>query len=248
MRMSQIATVFLAGMAVIALATVPLLAFPVESVADEDSMTGVETEANYEPEPPSSVNDLYPRISERFGQETVNNEEEASDAVDFDIRFPRTEPDYELQLAAIDRIENGSDYIYLFYSSSPMTDDMTINQFWEQGGIWIIYQKNATEYVNEYDGRIYTSYINFTAEYESIVYLGLDAYKTDVNGYQAIAIADVHRQFVPEPHSHLSFAVHDPAQVDFVAGNTYVTLQGYKETDELIRIAESIPFEAGHHH
>ncbi|WP_148701096.1 hypothetical protein [Candidatus Nitrososphaera evergladensis] len=247
----------MAGAGIIALVTAAFVPFSAWSITT--ATTGIENntpvaaaaESKRETKAPESVDDLYPVIKQRWSGSNftaITNESEASSLAGFDVKFPTRMPssDYKLQLGIVNR-ETGDNnkYVFLYCSEKPVTDDMTFNQFWEQGGISVTYHKNATSYVNEYDGNTYTSYSNITAMYEIVVHeYGFDAHLTNVNGHQAIAIADVHREFVPEPYNELEFAVHDPAQVDFVAGNTYVTLQGYKDADELVRIAESIPFDA----
>lgn len=197
---------------------------------------------------PESVDDLYPVINERWSgpdiTATITNELEASSKAGFDVKFPTHMPsgDYKLQLAIVNR-ETGEDnkYVFLYYSEKPITNEMTFNQFWEEGGISVTYHKNMTMVRNDLEGtmnygEMNPSFSNLTAMVEAVKDSGMNAYETTINGHQASVIADVHREFQ-------GFPVHDPAQVDFIAGNTHVTLQGYRETDDLIRIAESMPFD-----
>ncbi|MEP0825209.1 MAG: hypothetical protein HRF40_06970 [Nitrososphaera sp.] len=160
----------------------------------------------------------------------------------FDVKFPRIESYYELQLATIDQVQNDTTryYVWLFYSPTPITDKMTINQFWEQGGITINYHENLVSVLND-EGTSGLSYTDMAAMVESSIQSGLVAYEGDINGHRMVAIEDKHREFQ-------GFAIHDPAQVDFIAGNTYVSLQGYKALPDLVQMAESMPFDAGHEH
>ena len=87
--------------------------------------------------------------------------------------------------------------------------------------------------VSNKDGTISTSFSNLTAILGFARMSDLDARGGDVNGHVIVAIADRHRDFQ-------GFDVRDPAQMDFIAGDTYVSLQGYKSNDELVRIAKTM--------
>jgi len=63
---------------------------------------------------------------------------------------------------------------------------------------------------------------------------GQNSYEPLINGHRGIAIDEQQRVFQ-------GFPIHDPAQVDFGAGNTYISIQAYMDAKQLVRIAESIP-------
>jgi hypothetical protein len=235
MSMLRVVLLALLGAGIMVLVTAAFIPFSSRSVARGDSIPVMVTTESEQAKVPESVNDFYPVISERYGQNPiVKNGEDASQAVGFTVKFPRIDLDYKLQLAAIEPVPNGSDYVWLFYSKNAIADDMTFNQFWENGGITINYHENMTLVHND-DGSTNISYSNLTTLFVDVKEYGLDAYETEISGHPAVAIADLHREFK-------GFAIHDPTQVDFIAGNTYVSLQGYKDTNELIRMAETMPF------
>lgn len=245
----------LVGAGIVALVTAAFIPFSTQNEAGADSsnakmMTATENSQQHKSKTPESADDLYPVIKERWSGPditTITNELEASSKAGFGVKFPTQMPssDYKLQLAIVNR-ETGEDnkYVFLYYSEKPITNEMTFNQFWEQGGISVTYHKNFAMVRNDFPesvgsmnyGEMNPSFSNLTAMVEAVKDSGMNAYETTINGHQASAIADVHREFQ-------GFPVHDPAQVDFIVGNTHITLQGYKDTDELIRIAESMPFD-----
>lgn len=205
---------------------------PVSSIQEEVDTGAVPmmvmTGSDYEPKVPESVDDFYPVIQERWGQNPqVTDEMEASRTTGFDVRFPRMEPDYNLQLGVFDPLPDGGAYVWLFYSKNPIPDDMTLNRFWADGGITINYHKQRVVVVNE-DGSINTSSSELPMS---------DIYGININNYNAIAISQQYREFQ-------GFDIHDPAQVDFIVGNTYISLQAYMETEELIDVAKIIPFDS----
>lgn len=200
--------------------------------SDDSSSTSSSSKA------PTSADDFYPVIRERWSgpnMTAITSESETLSLADFDIRFPTQMPSgYKLQLGIVNS-ETGEDnkYVLLYYSANPITEDTRFNHFWEQGGISIIYHKNVTEYFAD-NGDHHMSYSSIHNMADFARSNGKSAYEPVINGHRGVAIGDHH-------HVFQGFPIHDPAQVDFGAGNTYISIQAYMDTEELVRIAESIP-------
>lgn len=189
---------------------------------------------------PTSADDFYPIIRERWSgpnSTAITNEQEALSLTDFEVKFPTQIPDgYKLQLGIVDS-DGGEDnkYVFLYYSANSITNDTRFNHFWEQGGISIIYHKNVTEYFDD-NGDHHMSYSSIENMADFVRSQGLEAYEPVINGHRGLAIGEYHRVFQ-------GFPIHDPAQVDFGSGNTYISIQAYMDTEELVGIAESIPMQ-----
>jgi hypothetical protein len=217
-------------------------------------MTDIQTESNDEEKVPTSVNEFYPVITERWtgpNVTAVTNEMEATYTANFDVKFPREMPssNYKLQLGLVSHEYGNHNYddnnhVFLFYSEERITNKLTLNQFWEQGGIWVVYNKNLTMVQNNFPeskgsenyGEWNPTWFNLTDTLIAAKESGMDVYETEINGHYLVAIEAQDREFQ-------GFTVHDPAQVEFMAGNTHVMLRGYQDTEELIEIAESMWFD-----
>jgi hypothetical protein len=176
-------------------------------------------------------NHSYPIIKEEWGDKhIVNNESEASSVAGFDVKFPSwVESGYKLRLAAVDSTVDNNRYVWLFYSPNPISDNERINEFWAHGGINIIYHKTV---VITGDNTFSSSTLDF---HRSDVKLSIDY----ING------STIHHRdgvgFNGRIRNFNGLQTQDPAQVDFIDGGTFVTLQGFKTITELTKIAESIP-------
>lgn len=181
----------------------------------------------------SPVNPLSkePLIDQRFGHLfLIQNESQASQLADFNVKFPTKLPqEYNLQLSVVDPTIENNKYVWLFYSKTPISDNMTTHDFWEHGGISIDYYKVDKDNTEEiFTTKVLPTYI------DAVKNSGyLDAHQTTINGHAALAYSQVYTEFQ-------GWKVHQPSQVEFIEGNSHITLQADLPLEELIQVAKSI--------
>ncbi len=107
---------------------------------------------------------------------------------------------------------------------------MTLDNFFDNGGFWIIYENGPYEAGNN------ASVNKWKSDSLTLYKTGwkYDVLITSINGYPAMAFDQNYRDGGEGPK------IHDPSLVDFITKDARITLQGYLPKEELIPIAESI--------
>ncbi len=181
--------------------------------------------------PIKEASDFYPNIKERWASKIrVSSDSEASSLSGFDVRFPARIPTgYKLELAVVDPTIEDNKYVYLFYSRNCISESMRIDEFFAWKGILVIYHKASLVIgSSSFSDTQIRFFIKASKDY------GTNAYEVTINGHRGIVFSERDRDLQ-------GFKIHDPSQVDFIADDTYITLQAFLPETELIQIAESIP-------
>ncbi|MHB8602699.1 MAG: DUF4367 domain-containing protein [Nitrosotalea sp.] len=172
---------------------------------------------------------FYPIIKERWKNATmVHNESQATSLAGYEIKFPsKILFDSNLQFGVVETAPDDAKFVLLFYSKEPLTDSTRFNEFFKQNGIWIAYRRwTSSSQEGSFDFNIPNYIRTFKKE-------GRDGYEITINGHKGMASSQRDRLF----HG---VDIHDPSQVEFMIKETHITIQGYLEKDDLIKIAESI--------
>jgi hypothetical protein len=147
----------------------------------------------------------------------------------FDINFPSKIPqNYALQLSVMKNIDYGKNLVYQFYSKTPITEKMNTEQFFDEGGFWIIYDripfdtKNKTESAN---------WISSALSYDKSA--GRNATLVTIDGYSAIAY-DQHDNYINNEK------IHEPSSIELFTNTSRVELEGNLAKESLIDIAHTI--------
>jgi len=185
-------------------------------------------------EPQSYVGSLSQElsISQRWGDKIkIQSDSEASQLTGLNVRFPTKLPEaYSLQLSVVDPTIENDKYVWLFYSKTPITNAMNVHEFWNQGGIIVIYHKTDPYMKNQVESERWLS--NFISSATKFGYT--DAHEITINDHMGIAYNNQTFKNVD------GVKVNQPSQVEYLAEDTDITLQSVLPESELITIGQSI--------
>ncbi len=159
----------------------------------------------------------------------IDNDSQATTLVSYRIKFPsKMPPSYNLQFGMIETVHDNNKFVILFYSKDTITDAMRANEFFAQKGIAIYYRKEESDPRKEGGFEFHIRDYLCALQRDKV-----EASEVTINGHKGIVSSQRDRLF----HG---VEIHDPSQVEFVMKETHITIQGYLEKEDLIRIAESI--------
>ncbi len=171
-----------------------------------------------------------PIIDDYWNSTTRIDLTQSSTLAGFNVKIPSKIPtNYTLQISSIKKIENYTE-VYLFYSKVPITENMTLDNFFGSGGFWITYNNGPYEEGNN------ASTNKWMSDSLALYRTGwkYDVLVTSINGYPAISFDQNYRD------GGGGQKIHDTSLVDFITKDARISLQGYLPKEELIQIAQSI--------
>lgn len=179
---------------------------------------------------PSQTYSTAPIIDEYWDNTTRIDIAQASTLAGFSVKPPSKIPEnYTLQISSIKKIENYPN-VYLFYSKVPITNKMTLDDFFDKGGFWVMYRNEPYVPNNK------TSIDKWMSDSLAVYKTGwnYNVLVTAINGYSSIAFDQNYRD------GGGGQKIHDPSLVDFITNDSRITIQGNLPKEELIQVGESI--------